>query len=337
MLGSFTHLRTTTAHLAYWHRGAISRDRIVIATDQATDVFTLAGQHAATAPADPRKLPTLTTLPDGRILAVGGYVADRNVVSVLASCRLFDVDTLAWSDAPPLATPRLGHATVLLDGSVLVIGGRSIDAVDAPGLPNVEAWTPGEVRWRTLPALPIASAHPAATILADRSLIVVDQRAWRWDGAAWSELPNAPMRSRVALAPLARGGALAIGGQASGGDVADVDGFLDGAWSPVAPMLESRAGAAAIELADGTVVVIGGGGTRFRGPNTDLLYEWESDYRNPEPPSNRWTECEDVEVRSPDGTWTQRFGIKVSHPELVRIDATRVLLTGGCAPGIWVP
>lgn len=59
------------------------------------------------------------TLPDGRVLLVGGNHSD-------ARTALYDPATNAWSVGPSLSAPRLdAPAAQLLDGSVLVVGGAS--------------------------------------------------------------------------------------------------------------------------------------------------------------------------------------------------------------------
>ncbi|CAN5683163.1 hypothetical protein BH11MYX3_BH11MYX3_48820 [soil metagenome] len=316
MLGSFSPLRTTNSHLAYWHRGAVARGKIVVSTDEATDVFASDGKHLSTVPADRRDLPSLTTLPDGQILAIGGYSSRPVNGVVLASCMLFDVDTLTWTDAPSLSKARVHHATVTCNGAVVVIGGCTSLAADDPGQAFVESWTPGSYRWTPLPALPRALAYPAAATLTDDSVIVAEDGAWLWDGVDWRELEGAPRRSRVALVPLAKGGVLMIGGRVNGADVADVDAYIGGAWTSLGPMVEPREQAAACELGDGRIVVIGGMGTRM---------------------FDRFGACTDVEVRGPDLDWSRGSGFTVASPQLVRIDDARVLVSGGCAPGIWTP
>ncbi len=212
MLGSFSPLRTTNSHLAYWHRGAVARGRIVVATDEATDVLSSDGDHVAAVPGDRRNLPTLTLIPDGRILAVGGYMSRPANGAVLATCMRFDLDVLTWTDVPSLAKARVHHATVVFEGSVIVIDGSGVIGGEDSGLASVETWTPGSSTWKPLPLLPKPVAHPAAAVLADGSLIVVGEGAWRWDGLRWNELPGAPQRSHVALVALANGGALAAAG-----------------------------------------------------------------------------------------------------------------------------
>ena len=70
---------------------------------------------------------TLTLLPDGRVLAVGGIEpSDNGDYVVLSTTEIFDPVTGAWSPGPELSHPRWGHsATLMPNGSVLIVGGVS--------------------------------------------------------------------------------------------------------------------------------------------------------------------------------------------------------------------
>jgi Galactose oxidase, central domain len=64
---------------------------------------------------------TATLLRDGRVLAVGGETANREM---LDSTELFDPVTEQWSDGPRMATPRANHiASLLPTGQILIAGG----------------------------------------------------------------------------------------------------------------------------------------------------------------------------------------------------------------------
>ena len=70
---------------------------------------------------------TLTLLPDGRILAVGGLeILDDGSYVPLSTTEIFDPITNTWSPGPGLSQPRASHsATLMPDGSVLIVGGIS--------------------------------------------------------------------------------------------------------------------------------------------------------------------------------------------------------------------
>lgn len=66
---------------------------------------------------------TLTALPDGKVIAVGGYATSPN--QALANTDLFDPTTGGWTATGSMITGRRYQtATSLGDGSVLVIGGH---------------------------------------------------------------------------------------------------------------------------------------------------------------------------------------------------------------------
>lgn len=70
---------------------------------------------------------TVTTLPDGRVMLVGGKDMAGQPVATVLIARLDSITgqvDLAVTD--PLATPRAGHQTVsLCDGTILVVGGST--------------------------------------------------------------------------------------------------------------------------------------------------------------------------------------------------------------------
>ena len=69
---------------------------------------------------------TATLLPDGRVLVVGGQTIDLAGITTTATAELYDPLTGTWSPTGSMTTPRSRHTTILLlDGKVLVAGGRS--------------------------------------------------------------------------------------------------------------------------------------------------------------------------------------------------------------------
>ncbi|HEV7556462.1 MAG TPA: hypothetical protein VGO00_13440, partial [Kofleriaceae bacterium] len=73
---------------------------------------------------------TTTTLPDGRILVIGGLNDPANPASAVATTSIIEqhpvTGGITVSAADSLAVPRTGHqATLLCDGTVLVTGGTA--------------------------------------------------------------------------------------------------------------------------------------------------------------------------------------------------------------------
>ena len=64
---------------------------------------------------------TATLLPDGTVLAAGGAPDETTMVT---AAELYDPATRSWTTAPQLLEARGGaKAVLLLDGSVLIVGG----------------------------------------------------------------------------------------------------------------------------------------------------------------------------------------------------------------------
>lgn len=127
-------------------------------------------------------------LPDGRILAVGGYVATRGSRGVdlwvsfgvgLAHCEAYDPGSGTWQPTADLTVPRHGHqATLLPDGTVLATGGGSVDAVLGGGyrphsLAGTERYDPDADHWRRDVDMPVGRSRHRAVPLASGRLLVM--------------------------------------------------------------------------------------------------------------------------------------------------------------------
>ncbi len=85
---------------------------------------------------------TLTLLPDGRVLAVGGEDPLGSDYVLYSTIEIFDPVTNTWSLGPELSQPRSGHsATLMPDGSVLLAGGVSQEGERYP-IASTEFITP---------------------------------------------------------------------------------------------------------------------------------------------------------------------------------------------------
>ncbi len=122
--------------------------------------------------------PALVTLPDGRVLAVGGNGGGELVghPNTLATVRVFDPARAKWTNLAPMAEPReSAQVAMLADGRVLVAGGmqRTTDGGPPPILASSEIYDPGTDSWSTGPALLEPRAGGAAVTLRDATVLVL--------------------------------------------------------------------------------------------------------------------------------------------------------------------
>ncbi|MEV6974065.1 DUF6603 domain-containing protein [Kitasatospora sp. NPDC093806] len=244
--------------------------------DPATDAWTTTVNGLATA----RYGHSATALDDGRVLVAGGTDATGRT---LASVELLDPATRTWhSDHPPMTDARTGHQAVLLrDGRVLVVGGALTTGGPAAALAHCELYDPGTGAWTPTGSLLTARKGHQAVLLADGRVLVTggDPVAGpgRYDpaGLATAELydprtggwtATAPLpggRTRHRCLALRDGRVLVIGGTSgpahrSGHRTVSVLDPARGGWTGTGGLATGRSGFAAVELADGRVLVAGG-------------------------------------------------------------------------------
>lgn len=134
--------------------------------------------HAVSAP-ELQVQPSLVTLPDGSVLAVGGNGGGELVghANTVATVRAFDPALAKWTDLAPMAEPReRAQVALLADGRVLVAGGmqRTSDASGQPRLlSSTEIYDPVADSWSNGPALPEPRAGGTALTLRDATVLVL--------------------------------------------------------------------------------------------------------------------------------------------------------------------
>lgn len=188
--------------------------------DPATDTFSPTG-----AMAQPRSALALTLLPDGRVLASGGFTdwtnAGLNFAARLntaqATTEIWSPTTGAWTAGPTMNSPRAGHtATVLANGSVLLVTGVSGGAVHfISGFGNIE--------------VPVFTSSCQVFDPATNQLSAAGSVSGRGFHGA-SRLPNGSV--------LVTGGAAAIGvyGDAAATNTCVLYDPASGLWSASAPL-----------------------------------------------------------------------------------------------------
>lgn len=145
-----------------------------------TAVFALAGTGAGSAPVleverfDGRRWSVETRLPgeglnapasvfhDGRIYVIGGFHTVTNVPS--DRVYVYDLASRTWSEAAPLPSPRGGHAAVVVNDEIHVVGGGNSTSTIA----DHTVYDPRIDMWVERAPLPRAKGSPAAVALFGR-------------------------------------------------------------------------------------------------------------------------------------------------------------------------
>lgn len=157
-----------------------------------------------------------------------------------------------------------GH-TFLADGTLLVSGGH---ISNHHGLPDVNLFNPSTEQWTQLPPMRYGRWYPTSVVLSDGKVVTIAGAAqdgsWvgipeRWDGASYTELPNANKTlnyyPRAFLAP---NGKIFYAGEDQPSRTLDPTGL--GGWT-LGPYLKKgpRGYGSAVMYAPGKILYVGGG------------------------------------------------------------------------------
>ncbi len=242
---------------------------------------------------------TATLLPNGKVLVAGNCKGSNDVAKWVnektengtvtrvtevehfptwllagandfASAELYDPATGAWKCTASLKQPRGHHtATLLTNGSVLVVGGK--DAQGAP-LSSAELYDPASETWTEVGALELARGYHTATLLTTGQVLVVGGQDAKgnpfseveiYDPATGQSRPTRGMlfpRSYHTATLLANGQVMVAGGSSGIDSLRFVELYnpATGAWSRARPMATARNWHTATLLKDGKVLVAGG-------------------------------------------------------------------------------
>lgn len=274
--------------------------------------------------AEGRRAIRLAHLDNGDVLAIGGALGNSS-----AQVERYDVMTGQWQTLAPMSVARDSHAVVAMpDGSVLVTGGRTLQAGQGTVLATVERFDPVAGTWQAMAPMATARMNHTATLLDNGEVLVAggfssatnsalvsaeiyDPAANAWRSAA--ALPEARMNH--AEVTLATGEVMLVGGNAApfGAGVRvgfRYDAALD-AWTPSAPSAMSRRNTSVELLTDGQVAVIAGGSaSELAVANSAEIYD---------PAADAWTSTPTMLER--------RF-----NHETVVLQSGNVLVIGGQRP-----
>jgi Bacterial Ig-like domain (group 2)/Galactose oxidase, central domain len=191
--------------------------------DPAAGSFNLTGNMAS-----PRGWHTATLLKDGKVLVTGG--ADQDPAGTgSASAELYDPSTGAFTQTGSMSVARFRHtATLLNDGSVLIVGGVSADS----SIPTstAELYNPATGSFTLTGSMSTAREEHTATLLGNGTVLIA-------------------------------GGESPVTGSSGLQDTATAEVYdpSTGLFAPTGSMTEARNSHTATPLMDGTVLVAGGG------------------------------------------------------------------------------
>ncbi|MEU6994717.1 kelch repeat-containing protein [Streptomyces sp. NPDC046465] len=315
----------------------------------------------------PRRLHTLTLLPNGKVLATGGTSGSAPGAPALATTELYDPATHVWTLSGALAGPRAGHSAVLLpDGKVLVAGGTTVrSAQTAKALRTAELYDPAAGTWSAAGDMTEARTGHTAVALAGGAVLVcggtapvgtADDPALAfcelYDPAAKKWTPTGSLRtprSHHQATRLSDSKVLVTGGTALGAPgggpfdpfsqrTAEVYDLTSGAWSPAADMPSGRALHRALPFGQHGVLVIGGAADDKdeTGYRSAVLYDATTDTWTPAAglAEGRWAFAA---AALPGGKvlvagGTARTGTAAADPTLAELMASTEIFTAGGTP-----
>ena len=155
-----------------------------------------------------------TTLPDGRVLLVGGTVHVGSDQHDVADARTWDPATESFTPTGTLGVPRSAHSAFLLpDGSVLIEGGTDAESLSA------EIWDPATHAFDALGSIPDTQAGDVLAMLPDGRFLVigVGREATIWDPRTGGISPAGSRAQEgfgSVVASLPDGRVLVVGGEA---------------------------------------------------------------------------------------------------------------------------
>jgi len=210
---------------------------------------------------------TLTLLPNGKALAVGG---DDVNVDPTAGAEIYNPTTQSWTPTTAMPDSRESHTTTLLtNGLVLVANG--VDA-EANFLPTGYLYNPANAVWSNTGPMVTPRVGATATLLNNGKVLVAggfngsyqildsselyDPASGTWTNAGNMVHPHANHIASL----LPNGMVLIAGGLDNSGATANAEIYnpTTGIWGTTSPMQTNRAQFPAILLKDGRVLVAGG-------------------------------------------------------------------------------
>jgi N-acetylneuraminic acid mutarotase len=274
--------------------------------------YALGSWSAAAAAGTARSGHSATLLPNGSVLAAGGW--DGTVTH--SSAELFDPINNAWTAGGAMLTARRDHtATLLPNGKILVCGGH-----DGSTLASAEFFDPITRLWSAAGTLAVSRHLHTATLLADGKVLVTGGKNAAGTPVADSEIYDyltnqwsltgalATARYGHTATVLANGKVLVTAG-VNGGALASAELYdpAAGTWTPAGSLAIACTGHTTTLLPNGKVLAAGGiNGSTYL--NNSQLYN---------PVTNSWT-----------NTTTALVTARAGHAATLLLNG-KVLISGG--------
>jgi N-acetylneuraminic acid mutarotase len=124
-------------------------------------------------------------------IAGSSYVANTNVPTL----NILDLQSNVWTEGAPLASPRIQHAAVHLDGKIYVLGGWASGVV----IDSVDVYDVATDTWSNGPPLPVPITWGMAATVDDKIYFMggtdsntTQSTLYRLDGTTWTQLASMP-------------------------------------------------------------------------------------------------------------------------------------------------
>jgi N-acetylneuraminic acid mutarotase len=267
---------------------------------------------------------TATLLRDGMVLVAGGAV-DQPGPGDVASAELYDSGLGTWTATGDMVTPRYLHtATLLPDGTVLVVGGLPITTLAGSILASAELYDPQSRTWTTTGEMDMSRFRHTATLLSDGKVLVAGGYGEKDPSGPGASLASAELYDPAAetwattgdmnepyyehTATLLLDGKVLVAGIHIDAFSAELYNPATGTWTTTVAMIGPRYSHTATLLRDGRVLFVGG----FGGGSLAELYDPSTGTRT---------------------TTVGMIGRRYSHTATLLSNGT-VLIAGGSTPDL---